>query len=431
MTNFKILIYKLKLKSIYGIIFLLISFFPKTTFSALKLNEIYPAPNNEEYEWVEIYNDEEKSIDLTGYYLTDATNKKLQLITNSISPFGFIIATASSGILNNDGDTVKLINPDNETIESISYSGSFSYQKGYLRCPDGGENWFISTFITKNSSNETACLSLNPTPTIISTVTETPLITPNLETTNTPPPIPPTETLTPTPKPTPVSYDNIYLTEAMVYPLSGENEWVEIYNGNDFSVSLTNWYLDDLENSGSSPKIFSLEIAPQSYGVFELSSSMFNNSGDNIRLLDFNKSFKDGFEYSDAHQGKSYGRISFDSDNFCLQEPTKGTVNNSCLNPTATHQPTRTSTPTPQLIKNTTVTTPLSPPFKPSLANQYTNIKLPSPIIKGEILGITNKKQTNQNKILIKWLSFLSSSYSLLTIFSILVKIKKRYEESI
>jgi len=89
--------------------------------------------------------------------------------------------------------------------------------------------------------------------------------------------------------PQPQTYNNIYLSEVMVDPETGSSEWIEIYNNNDFQIFLNSWYIDDLENEGTTPKKFSLTVNSQDYAVFELSSSMFNNNGDSVRLLDFNQ----------------------------------------------------------------------------------------------------------------------------------------------
>jgi hypothetical protein len=149
----------------------------------------------------------------------------------------------------------------------------------------------------------------------------------------------PTQTFFPTPTvpqtPTPISYSSIYLSEVMVNPSSGEKEWVELYNNNDFEVFLGSWYIDDIENAGATPKKFFLTMGPRSYAVIEFSSAIFNNDGDQVRLLDFNKMEKDSFEYSQSLAGKSWGRIDFNSDSWCLQEPTKNQSNGSCLTDSA------------------------------------------------------------------------------------------------
>lgn len=278
-----------------------------------------------------------------------------------------------------------------------------------------------------------------PTPTPTSTPQPTPRITaeqPSPTPTSFPSPIPSSSS----PALSFISYDNIYLSEVMVYPQIGEKEWVEIYNDNDYPVFLKNWYLDDLENAGSSPKSFSLEIAGKDYAVLELSSSMFNNDGDNIRLLDFNKILKDSFEYNIGEKGKTFGRVSFDNDEFCLQEPSKGFINNPCLNPTNTPTsklentltpsktpiPSKTPTPTKAIInKNEKI---------PSWSAATGKISPLSEEIPGEILGMKNQLAINSNqdiiskKSLVYAKSFTTSSFliSLLNIFYLIYKIIKK-----
>lgn len=272
-----------------------------------------------------------------------------------------------------------------------------------------------------------------PSPTLTLTPTPTPTAIPTPSPTTIPSPTP-----TAVPTTSAVSYDNIYLSEVMVDPQIGEKEWVEIFNNNDFSVSLLNWYIDDAENSGSSPKIFSLDIPSYSYGIFDLPSSMFNNDGDSVRLLDFNKITKDSFEYSSSEKGKTWGRISLDDDNFCLQEPSKGLVNSSCLTnslpPTTIVSVTNNPSPT-KSIMNSATSIQISSSPKPVLKyqlNDYLNNNLLADVdynneidqTNEQILGISQKNTNNYSKSLIKSLSFASLSFSFLTIFSIFLRIK-------
>jgi hypothetical protein len=318
------------------------------------------------------------------------------------------------------------------------YDGPGQYKMRVRRYTSSGSyttTEAVDTIINVPISTPTPAIT--PTDTVTPTPTETPAltITPTVMIT----PIP-TETpictgqacLTPTITPTPQSYDNIYLNEALVNPAAGEKEWVEIYNDNDFSVSLINWYLDDLENAGSSPKIFSLDILPKGYAVFELSSAMFNNTGDSVRLLDFNKNLKDSFEYSSSTQGKTYGRTSLESDDFCLQEPSKNSSNNPCINPTPTII-TLVKTDQINLSPTVKITSNKIPETK---QNNYDvlihrSINYPTGAVvknydNGNVLGISSTI-SNSNSLLIRCLTFVSFSYSLLTIISILFKIKLIY----
>jgi hypothetical protein len=211
---------------------------------------------------------------------------------------------------------------------------------------------------------------------------------------------------------------------------------VEIYNDNDFIVNLNNWYIDDIEDGGSSPKKFSLTIQPKNYASFDLSTAIFNNDGDSVRLLDFDKKEKDSFEYKNSQKGKSFGRISLETDDFCLQEPSKNQKNNLCLNPT----PTQEVTPTAALITShlssiaTSPTKTMLPFIKKSNQNPYhyqsvSNIKTAeqnnSALItkKTDVLGVYNKRKTNRYS----FFSFLSLSYSVLSAFGIIIKTVKHF----
>lgn len=372
-------------KSPIYLLFFIFYFFVNDVFSSLKINEIYPAPPAGQYEWVELYNESQEVIDLSKYFLSDFYGKKIIFSTQSARPKGFILAT-SSGVLNNTGpETVFLKHIENqieEIIDIASYSGSFDNNKSYGRCPDGEASWHALFLITQGETNNPACLLLSPSPSptiIFSSPTSVIIFTP-----------------TPTPSPLPelISHENIFLSEAMVNQSTGENEWVEIYNNNDFSVNLVDWYIDDVENSGGSPKKFSLSIPPTSYATVELTTSIFNNDGDTVRLLDFNKIEKDGFEYQNSEKGKSWGRVSFDSDFFCFQEPSKNQANNSCLSSTPTITSTKTLSqtssvfltlkPTPTMKKSTLKTVATKKKAYQKIYKSY------SPKENGDVLGVEN-----------------------------------------
>lgn len=261
----------------------------------------------------------------------------------------------------------------------------------------------------------------------------TPIETPNLTATETPNPT--TETIFPTSLPTlvflppPAFCNNVYLSEIMVNPVSGENEWIEIYNNNDFVVLLNNWFIDDLENQGSTPKQFSLEVPATTYRVFDLTSAIFNNSGDTVRLLDSDKNEKDSFEYSFSTQGKTWGRKDFNDNDFCLQEKSKGLKNDNCIEsspaflytpaPTFASVLTETSTPPSSFTKT---------PKKNILKTKVTKINTASTMeeAEGEVLAVYDFQKQTDYKNLIKFFSFNSLAYSLLTIFSLSFKIKFR-----
>jgi len=233
------------------------------------------------------------------------------------------------------------------------------------------------------------------------------------------------------------SIDHIYISEAMVYPLSGEHEWVELYNDNDFSVTLHNWYIDDTANSGSSPKLFSITIPAKGHGVIDLSSSLFNNDFDSIRLLDFSKLEKDSLEYIAPQKGKTVGIIDIIIHELCNQEPSKGTTNTGCIAHSETFSQ---STSKMQFISSITPTIVSKPnsskmPIASTIRNQFpinTNtgqvlsendeISIKPTIIKEPIITDNNQSKFNAY---VKGFSSSTIIISLSNIFFILMKIIK------
>lgn len=117
-----------------------------------------------------------------------------------------------------------------------------------------------SVYAVEPCSTPTPSPSVSPSP----TPTATPTISPS-----------------PTPTPTPVSIQNVYLTEFMACPASG-NEWLELYNGNASTVTVTNWQIiDDAGNK----KFINGIIPPNDFLKFEWTGSLLNNTGDSFSVV--------------------------------------------------------------------------------------------------------------------------------------------------
>jgi hypothetical protein len=158
---------------------------------------------------------------------------------------------------------------------------------------------------------------------------------------------------------------------------------------------------------------------------------MFNNNGDQVRLLDNNKNMIDSFEYADSEKNRSWTRIDFTTDQFCLQDPTKNQPNPlQCLQEIT---PTNTSVTNIPITGKTFSASKLfiSPTNKivkyitPSLITSSLNKNL-----SGMVLGTKNRESTEslssnkENNPLPSFL-FLSTSFPFLTIVSLFFKIKK------
>ncbi|MFH0979667.1 MAG: lamin tail domain-containing protein [Candidatus Roizmanbacteria bacterium] len=381
---------------------LLFILFSKSCYGQNKIliNEFLIDPQPQQ---VEIINTGTESTDLGGWIIDDSGGTTFYTIPQSsiLYPNSCLVFSGDFNLNKTSADTIRLIN-NQQLIDSFSYKTSSGSGISYFRLPDSGNSWSTgSASLGKFNSTGLSCF-VSPSPTEAGWINPSP-------------------TITDSPTLISLSYDNIFISEAMVNPESGESEWIELYNNNDFIVSLTNWYIDDIENFGSTPKIFTLEIPAKEYRVFNLSSSMFNNDGDSVRLLDFNKSLKDSFEYGSSIQGKTWGKIDLNNDSFCLQESSYELINSLCLNSNTS------PTPTQSPIKTVIITSkPVVKPTNYNVLIHQNSISQPKNTYQGNVLGISTKK-TNNNFLLIRVLSSISLSYSLLTIMAVLFKMKLLY----
>ncbi|GIW64234.1 MAG: hypothetical protein KatS3mg092_0167 [Patescibacteria group bacterium] len=405
------------------IIFFLFFSFPVR--AKILINEFLIEPQPQQ---VEIINTGSESANLKNWLIDDDGGSSATYLINEdtiIYPNSCLVFSSNFYLNTKSADTIRLFDNQNNLIDFFSYKSSSGSGISYQRIPDGENNWATGeATLGLFNQTKTPCLIL-PTPTITPTLFPTLSLTPTilLIITNTP---------TPTSSPTLslISYDNIFISEAMVYPDNNEKEWIEIFNDNDFNVNLVNWYIDDQESSGSSAKSFSLEIPAKSYKAIILSTNIFNNSGDSVRLLDFNKNLKDSFEYGSSLKNKTWGRIDFESDNVCLQEPSFEQKNNPCLE----NQPTLIITPTLSLIKENSQSKSINSSINQSsikkmpLRNNNLLISHNTFEQQSEILGISTNKKTNKTKKNItNFLIINSIFYTFLTELFILIKIKIKY----
>jgi len=427
---------------IFLIIFLFFLFFLKSIEAKVLINEFLIEPTPQQ---AEIINIGTESANISGWVIDDDGGSSTTFIipeNTIIYPNSCLVFSGNFYLNTRSADTIRLFDNQNNLIDSFSYRLSFGQGISYQRIPDGENSWSTqSASLGLFNSSLTSCI-ITPTPSFFPTQTPTIFQSPT-------PTISPTLSLSPTSNPTPtptlalVSYQNIYLSEVYPNPQTGEKEWVEIYNDNDFIVNLNNWHIDDIEDGGSSPKKFSLTIEPKSYGSVDLSTAMFNNDGDAVRLLDFEKKEKDSFEYKDSQKGKSFGRVSFETDEFCLQEPSKNQKNNLCFNLALTKETISTEslitfTPSSSIISPTKSVFPINkainkkvnqnpyyyknyfqitPTFKKDELNDLTLINK-----KINILGVSKKRK---HRFLSLFL--VSFSYSILSAVGVILKTFKDF----
>lgn len=125
------------------------------------LNEFLPHPDGEQYgfdfgedhsdmpqgEWVELYNLTSNPVDLSDWYVQDAsggvgntqiTNLNTVPATTTIPANGFLVIYMNKPVWNNTGDVVKLFDGSDTLIDSYAYSSDYDYC--FLRPTPGGSN---------------------------------------------------------------------------------------------------------------------------------------------------------------------------------------------------------------------------------------------------------------------------------------------------
>lgn len=228
--------------------------------ATLRINELSPNPDSGS-EWIEIYNYGDSGIFLGDWYIQDESSSPKRLLEIEVQPNDFIVLEDNDLdiTLNNSGDIVSLLDPDENVVDSVEYD---SIDKGV--CLIFCENQFIvNSNCTKEGSNN--CTGLEPQE----------------------------------------IYKTLRINEVFPNP-SEDNEWVEIYNYGSYDISLSGWKIKD--ESSSYKTITSDTIASKDYFIIEnddLRVSL-NNGGDVLFLYSPEEDLVDKFEYDETDKDLSW-----------------------------------------------------------------------------------------------------------------------------
>ncbi|MDD3773693.1 MAG: lamin tail domain-containing protein [Patescibacteria group bacterium] len=111
-----------------------IFFTTKQNYLPLLINELYPAPDakRKESEWLEIYNPNNKEIDLNGWFIKDLSGHTLNL-SGKINAYGFFVIYPGSKLsLNNNNEIISLFDPNLDLHHKVKYNKAlkrFSYSR--------------------------------------------------------------------------------------------------------------------------------------------------------------------------------------------------------------------------------------------------------------------------------------------------------------
>ncbi len=315
--------------------------------SGIVINEFLPDPASDwngdtnidsDDEWIELFNTNAFAVDVGGWKLDDVDAGGSTPYTipsgTTIAAHGFLIfyASASNVALNNTGDSARLLYPDDAVADSTSYSSSAD-DETYARNPNGTGAFTTACAPTPNALN----CSAPPTDTPTSAATFTPTSTATF-----------TPTFTRTPAP-----GGLYVNEFMPDPaqdwnddtLADDNdEWIEIYNANAFSVDLSGWKLDDVANGGSAAYTIpgGTHIAANGFLLFYRAATnlALNNSNDDVRLLQPDDTVADTISYKTSLSNAAWARVPDGANYFSIYCPPTPNASNCSVAPTPTLTPT-------------------------------------------------------------------------------------------
>ncbi len=145
--------------------------------SPIHFNEIV-ACADDRGEWVELYNPSQNTVNLNNWTLEDATGNT-KYLSGLINPQSLLVFSWSSGLLNNSGDKLKLIAPNNQVLEEI-YIPACRVDSSYALINNLWQATNDPTYGLPNIAPVSPAPSITPTPQITSWVKVKPTAMPSV-----------------------------------------------------------------------------------------------------------------------------------------------------------------------------------------------------------------------------------------------------------
>jgi len=321
--------------NIFFIIFFLFILFllPRAVFafSSPVINEIAWMGTNSSYsnEWIELFNNSSSSINLSGWTLSSEDKKINIFLVGEIQAYGFFLLerTDDSSVLNITADQIYTGSLSNNG-ENLILLNKQGYKADEINCLQGwptGDNSTkqtmertVSSLETKDAEWQTSETSEGSPkkPNSLFSITK--------------------EEELPNQKEAEVFLQKVYskkvfLNEFLPSPEGpdNKNEWIELFNQNDFAVDLSGWKLSDIVGT---TKIYSFPdqttIQANGFLVFQRTETniTLNNSGDVVNLLLPNNTILESVSYEKAEREESYAKNTFGAWEWS-QNPSPGEIN--------------------------------------------------------------------------------------------------------
>ncbi|HDZ54239.1 MAG TPA: hypothetical protein ENI19_00925 [Candidatus Nealsonbacteria bacterium] len=298
--------------------------------SGIFINEFLPSPEGPDLdeEWIEIYNNNPTSIDFSGWTIED-TQGSIKIYTLpqgiNIQGYGFLVLNrpTSKIVLNNDGEGLILKDPLGKLVNSVNYNDKAPEGQSYARKTNGIWQW--TSVLTPEQENRFAIpaeanleAEAEPEPQSSSDKSSTdksedrPKPQPKLEAEASS--VPQNGTSKDKPRFELTTYPSgIVINEILPSPdgPDKDNEWIEIFNQNNFEVNLSDWQIQDMKGK-TRTYTFSQEtkIIPRGFLILPRPTTKItlNNDGDGLNLVQPNDNIVDQVIYDKAPLNSSYSR---------------------------------------------------------------------------------------------------------------------------
>lgn len=260
--------------------------------TGLKINEIMYAPVSPEKEWFELINTTTETVNLANWKWKDATstvrtitsqnifikpNSYVVICEDSVSvrqvhpQISGIIIQTSWNALNNSGDDLIIYNPNGVTEDSVNYKSSWGGSSKFSLeriNPDG-----LSNDSTNWASSIACAFSTPDAENSVRTITT-------------------------------YSKGDVVINEIMYDPLTGNAEWIELYNPKNFGIKLTGWKFNESNSFINVSDTCEFILTPASYLVISSDSTIFNRYPDLRNLSAIQKLVISSSSFSLSNEGE-------------------------------------------------------------------------------------------------------------------------------
>lgn len=270
--------------------------------TSVVLNEVFSRGTAEEPDWIELYNDGETAVDLTGWKIYDSGGQsgakpKMEIPAGTtIAAKAFLVVTVDDGTetgfgLSSGGEKVWL---DNTTMatDSIEFP-ALEETQSYGRYPDGSSNLQVLGTVTKGAPND------NTTPQIAA----------------------------------------LFVNEVYSRGVETDPDWIEIYNDGNTGIDLSGWKIyDSGGQSGAKPKKefpSGTVVASKGFAVIVVDDGTesgfgLSSGGEKVWFEKPDGTLADSLEFPALDENTSYGRYPDGSSNLqVMTTVTKGNANSA------------------------------------------------------------------------------------------------------